>query len=324
MYSDDEIDSAVLAGAISADAAAALRAHVTDARKTPGADEEHFRLVSGFNDIFVVIASCLLILAVAWIGESFQVWLGALLAAATSWTLAEFFVRNRRMALPAIVLLLAFVGGLYVATLALTGKAHAVSSGVAALGAWLHWRRFHVPITIAAGAGAVAAGIIATIVSYAPAARETIIFCAGIAVLVYALRWDGSDLLRQTRRSDVAFWLHLLAAPLLVHPVFSTLGIFSDQIDAGRAALVLVLYVALAFVSLCLDRRALMVSALGYVLYAFTALLRQSGVVSLSFSMTALVVGAALLVLSARWQKSRSFALRALPAGVLKRVPPLR
>jgi hypothetical protein len=28
--------------------------------------------------------------------------------------------------------------------------------------------------------------------------------------------WDSSDRARLTRRSDVAFWLHLLAAPMIV------------------------------------------------------------------------------------------------------------
>jgi hypothetical protein len=326
MYSDDEIDSAVLAGAISAEAAAALRAHVAAQRHAPNVDEEHFRLVSGFNDVFVVVACCLLVLAVAWIGESVRAWLGAFMAAGASWGLAEFFVRSRRMALPAVFLLLAFVAGVYFGLADLTSS-HALAGAAAAFAALAHWARFHVPITVAAGLCALVIGTISALVATVPGAKDWVsglMFCAGIAVLAYAMRWDASDRLRQTRRADVAFWLHLLAAPLLVHPVFSALGIFTRQIDLGGALLVLALYIAIGFVSLCIDRRALMISALGYVLYAFSALLKSSGVVSLSFSFTALFVGAALLVLSARWQKSRAVALRALPAAVLARVPPLR
>ena len=37
----------------------------------------------------------------------------ALAVAVTSWGLAEYFTRQRRMALPSIVLLLAFVGGVF-------------------------------------------------------------------------------------------------------------------------------------------------------------------------------------------------------------------
>lgn len=45
---------------------AAFRAHVAALRDTPAADEEHFRLVTGFNDVFVVIACPLLLASVAW------------------------------------------------------------------------------------------------------------------------------------------------------------------------------------------------------------------------------------------------------------------
>ena len=37
----------------------------------------------------------------------------------------------------------------------------------------------------------------------------------GIGVFLFAMRWDSSDPARVTRRSDVAFWLHLLAAPMI-------------------------------------------------------------------------------------------------------------
>jgi hypothetical protein len=73
------------------------------------------------------------------------------------------------------------------------------------------------------------------------------------------------------------------------------------------------MYIGIGMVSLWIDRRALMVSALGYVLYAFSALLQNSGLVSLGFALTALVVGCALLLLSAFWQRSRAITLPWLP-----------
>src|SRR4028119_1611577 len=119
MYSESDLESAVAAGALSREAAAALRDHVAGARETPLVDEEHFRLLTGFNDIFVGIAAVILLLAVGWIGyyvppnidgEGPSLFMG-LFVAATAWGLAEFFTRQRRMALPSILLLLAFVGG---------------------------------------------------------------------------------------------------------------------------------------------------------------------------------------------------------------------
>ena len=68
MYTEEDLNAAVQAGAISADAADAFRSHVAASRHTPVADEEYFRLVTGFNDIFVVIACALLLVSVTWIG----------------------------------------------------------------------------------------------------------------------------------------------------------------------------------------------------------------------------------------------------------------
>ena len=71
MYTEDDLRGAVASGALSAEAADALRTHVRDARTAPATDEEHFRLVNSFNDIFVTIAAVLLLVAMAGIGQAF-------------------------------------------------------------------------------------------------------------------------------------------------------------------------------------------------------------------------------------------------------------
>lgn len=330
MYSEEDLVSAIRAGVLTDETATAFRSHVARLKSGPAVDEEHFRLVTGFNDIFVVIACLLLLASVAWIGATFVPWLAAVAVSVAAWLLAEFFVRRRRMALPAIVLLLGFVGGILAASIIFlekTSDTFVVASALAAVATWLHWLRFQVPITVAAGAAAVVGCIVALLFAATPEARNwttAISLIAGIAVFALAIRWDAADTLRQTRRSDVAFWLHLLAAPLLVHPVFTSLGVFSGQTKLGQAISVVVLYVAIALISLSIDRRALMVSALIYVLYTFSALLKQYGVVSLSFAITALVIGSALLLLSAFWHPSRAFVLRLFPLAVQKRLAPFR
>src|SRR6476646_2975873 len=125
MYSQQELDDAVASGVITEQAANALRAHVASQRATAIPDEEQFRLITGFNDIFVSIAAAILLFAVGWIGQSIGQSLGLVLdgdgpsplaplaVAATSWGLALFFTAKRRMALPLILLLLGFVGGVF-------------------------------------------------------------------------------------------------------------------------------------------------------------------------------------------------------------------
>ena len=70
MYSEEDINSAVSAGALSADAAAAFRAHMTQVRDMPRGDEENFRLINSFNDIFVAIGVVIMLVAAGAIGQA--------------------------------------------------------------------------------------------------------------------------------------------------------------------------------------------------------------------------------------------------------------
>ena len=113
MYSESDLQAAVDAKVLTPEAAMALRSHIASARSAPAADEESFRLITGFNDIFVSIAAVILLIAVGWIGASIHTALGGAFVAVSAWFLAEYFTRKRRMALPSIVLVLAFSGGVF-------------------------------------------------------------------------------------------------------------------------------------------------------------------------------------------------------------------
>ncbi|HEX8191802.1 MAG TPA: hypothetical protein VF552_02795 [Allosphingosinicella sp.] len=351
MYSESDLEAAVAAGALTPDAAASLRNYVAGARATPVVDEEHFRLLTGFNDIFVAVAAAILLAALAMIGH----WTGpnidydgpspmsGLLVAIAAWGLAEFFTRKRRMALPSILLLLAFVAAVFATSLfglvlavgvervedneALISSVIAASAAVAVAAAWFHWRRFRVPITVAAGALAFSAGILGMIgMTVGDSARfEDIMMgfglALGIGVFLFAMWWDASDPRRETRRSDVAFWLHLLAAPLIVHPVFHLLGLTDGDATVLEALVVLLLYVGLGVTALAIDRRALLVSALAYVLWALSSLFETVGPVELNLALTAFVIGSGLLVLSAFWHQARRAVVKPLPAGLQSRLP---
>lgn len=334
MYSDEELVSAMEAGVMTQEQVTAFRNHVEQERTTPAVDEEHFRLITGFNDIFVVIACVLLLVSVTWIGGAVSSSFAYVLQAATAWSLAEYFTLKRRMSLPSIVLLLAFVGGVFTAgvdMLSTSGLSADITKGIpsaiAAFAAWCHWKRFKVPVTVAAGIGTLAAGAILLLVGFIPEIRDFIlplVFIAGLAVFFLAMRWDSSDTRRQTGRSDVAFWLHLLAAPLMVHPVFSLLMFGESNVGVIQASIVISLYIVIAVVSISIDRRALMVSALAYVLYAINSILEVYGVVSLGFAFTAFAIGSGLLLLSAFWHICRKVLLDYYPSSIREHLPALR
>ncbi len=143
----------------------------------------------------------------------------------------------------------------------------------------------------------------------------------GIGVFLFAMRWDSSDPARVTRRSDVAFWLHLLAAPMIVHPIFTLLKLNDGTATVAEGLIVVALYVVLGITALAIDRRALLVSALAYVLFALSALFREFGAVELNVALTALVIGSSLLMLSAFWHQARRLVVERLPGTLRQRLP---
>ena len=350
MYTDKDIDSAIDQGVLSEQDAAAFRAHVSQLRKTQTQDNEQFSLIGGFHDVFIAIACVLVLVSIGYLGVVLtgivfpraMVGLfigGGLSTMLASWGLAEFFTRKRQKALPSIILVLGFVIGTIFSAGAIVelvngdggiedfngadfGFDGVVVIGVTVIALFAHWRRFKVPITVAALTFAII-GFFGILVGFAirPIPLNIFLFLGGLATLAVALRWDISDLERQTRRSDVAFWLHLLAAPLLVHPIFVSLNVFEPDTSVISAAVIILAYGVMSVISLSLDRRALMVSGLGYALYAFYVILESIGFTGVSFSIAGLVIGSGLLLMSAFWEYCRRGLVRHYPVFLQKLLP---
>jgi hypothetical protein len=343
MYSESDLDAAVAAGKLTAEEAAKFRTFIAAQKTAPDVDEEFVRLVSGFNDIFVSIAIVLVLTALGVLTA--PTGSPGLCVAAASWGLAEYFTRQRHMALPSILLLLTYVSGVAVTLVWVIGfniatgfalifghSATLPGSATLLLGPLLigaatyaHWRRFRVPITIAAGAGwfiffglAMLLGLMPVLRPAAPA----LLLACGLAVFALGLRWDMADRNRITRRTDVAFWLHLLAAPLIVHPLFHLLGLLHGNASPASALAAIAIYLGLGLVALLVDRRALLVSGLFYLFSALSAVLKATGMLGHGLAMTALVAGAALLLLSAFWHKARQSVMLFVPAGLRRFLPP--
>lgn len=315
-------------------------------RQTPSADEEQFRLITSFNDIFVAIAGILVLVGAGWLGGGIWPPLGGVAVAAAAWGMAEFFTRQRRMAFPSIIFFLAFVGGVYafgmfgalkwfgVAGFSFSASsrdfliAQSVGAALVVGACWVHWQRFMVPITVAAGVAAIArlAFTLVATAAYPYIGRWMLLLVlgAGVVVFGYAMTWDMADRERKTRKSDVAFWLHLAASPMIVHPIFVLMGVtmgMSGDNAVVIALLAIVIYAILAVIALIVDRRAILVSALAYVLAAAIYLVSQIGSSSLSFALAIIIIGSSLLMLSAFWQTMRKRVLPLLPETLRNRMP---
>jgi hypothetical protein len=250
------------------------------------------------------------------------------------------------MALPSIVLLVVFAGSIFAAGnhLLIEQKVGYLPSllesigwtndrpGMIALTALMtcavvavHYIRFRIPITIAAGTAALAVTVLALLVAVAPdltkANIRIIILILGLAIFALAMRFDLSDPQRVTRRNDIAFWLHLLAAPLIVHSVISGLAVNDASSPVWTAGSVLVIFMALGAVAVAIDRRAMLVSGLAYAGYAFSSLIREVGFEGDTVPATLLTLGAFVLLLSAGWRPVRTALLRLLPTHLAQRLP---
>lgn len=328
MYSDEDLTLAVEKGIFTASSVNEFRQSISTINHSPSVDEENFKLIGGFNDIFVVIACGLLLFSSVFVLQDISESLGFAVLTLLSWALAEFFVLKRKMSLPAILLLIAFVGGVFSFALSFFTDVTEISIVVAAaastVAAYIHWLRFKVPITVAAGTVAAIGLIVSLVLSVFPDTQNWIfylVFICGITAFLLAMHWDSADTQRVTGKSDVAFWLHLASAPLIIHPIFYGLGVFDGNESLWVMALVILLYIVMSVISITIDRRAFMVSSLAYVIYALKTIMDTYGDVSYSFALTGVVMGATLLLLSAFWQTTRNSIVKTLPTTIQRYIP---
>lgn len=346
--SEQTVLAAVERGIISPEQAERLRALEAELAPSTAAplplpdDDERLRLVGGFGDIFVTIGLTLFLGALGYFGDALgDAGMWAVLAAA-SWLLAEFFTRVQRMALPSIVLLMVFCCSvLYAASASLGGdnmtfppgdflfgpRARAtLLGGLGALvAALLYYWRFRVPIALAAAAAAAVLILVGFVAAAAPGAvnmvTNPLLVVCGLGIFALAMRFDLSDPQRLTRRTDIAFWLHMLAAPLIVHPLIQ--GFIGPDGSPGVAGAlpVLAVFTVLGVVAVLIDRRALLASGLSYAGVAFASLIEVTGFTKSSTPLSLLVLGALILLLSALWHPLRRGVLALLPARLAQRLP---
>jgi hypothetical protein len=340
VFGRNDLEAAVARGVLDRSAADGFAEFLIQSRKevASDADEERLRLITGFNDIFVTIGIALFLGALNYLLSTYGALASGAGVAIAAWGLAEVFTRRKRMALPSIVLLVVFVVSSAGVSHTLFAPASSFFSifdygnlpglpyGLAAVAASvLHWWRFHVPITIAAFAAGLAMTAVAMVENFSSGfvfEHASLVFIPiGLAIFAVAMKFDMSDRNRTTQRTDIAFWLHLLAAPLIVHSIVYPL-LTESAVDLGAAVAIVTLFAVLSLVALTVDRRALLVSSLLYLGYASSRLLSWSGVASENAGLSILIVGGTVLVLSVAWQPLRRIVLGILPQNLRNLVPP--
>ncbi|HZH11363.1 MAG TPA: hypothetical protein VEZ24_13450 [Microvirga sp.] len=349
MITDAVLEQGVVRGIVTNEQVDSLRILARDmaaAAIPEPEDDEKLRFVTGFSDIFVTLGLGLFTGSLGYFGSLFGSIVMWPVLAVAAWLLAEFFTRKRRMALPSIALLGLFAFSVFAAAAhalrwAFEGAPEsylplriwlfqspwiAVVAGLITVGMTaLHYRRFRVPVTIAAGTAALVVALLGVLLAIFPKPPSGMIlltlFLAGCGVFALAMRFDLSDPERVTRRNDIAFWLHLLAAPMIVHPLVSSFLGNTILPPMGMSVAVLAMFALLGAVAVVIDRRAILVSGLAYAGYAFASLIREVGLEDQTVPATLLALGAFVLLLSAGWRPVRTALLRLLPNHLAQRLP---
>ncbi len=328
MYTDEDLNLAIKKGVFTKSSVKEFRNLILALKGSSSVDEEHFKLIGRFNDTFIVIACALLLFSSLWILKSINDSLGFIVFTVLSWYLSQFFIFKKKMALPAIFLTLSFVGGVFALFLSFfffsSEEAFIAASVASIIAAYVHWSHFKVPITIAAGTVAILGLLVSIVFNIFPDARSwmlLIMLICGLASFSFAMYWDSSDRNRKTRRSDVAYWLHFLAAPLIIHPVVSHLGVLSGDESISNMIAIVILYMVMTSISIIIDRRVFMVSSLLYMLYVITVFINTFGGIGYSFALMGVVMGATLLLLSAFWRRIRRYMFKVLPDKIKNHIP---
>ena len=380
-----DLPAAVDAGIISPDQATdlvafsnrALLQSVADTSRATD-DRETFRLIGGFNDIFVTIGIVLLLAGAAFsldsvVGRSMQIQFTIM--AGLIWLLAEYISRVKRMKLPSTVLALGFlfcISGLLqiwltrrfdfaepenaLAALVLLDQgqmAGLISFSVILVVSAIYFWRFRVPVqaavialaatglvTVAASElfmdevarGQVQLSNVADVMLLIQRLLVLPLIC-GLVIFATGIYLDFKDRNRLSTLSDAAFWLHLISAPMIVHPLFilsSGQDVGFGTIEPGVAATagLVSLMVVIVLISLAIDRRALLIPTLTYFgalgIYRIVANASDSTGIP-AFALVLLVIGALIIIFGMGWQRIRRIVIGStLPHRWLAALPPIK
>lgn len=305
---DQHLDKAVSRDIINTDQRAALLALAVEDDPTKSSpEEEQFRFISGFNDIFLAIGVGLFIAATVLAADLFDYRFASLAAAAIGmWLVSEILTARLRRAIPSMLAAGAFLVFAVWASVTLSGRYLETSNDdvntaialygmavSACLWAIVYFYRFRLPFSVFLIGGAfVWLGFLITLNLFSGLAslqsvnfREDLpasyALLSGVILFAIAMRCDRADPNRSSLNADYGFWLHLLAAPLIVHAIMYlvtglTFGGLDSAANAKSAFSVVGLFAILAVVALIINRRAILVAALTYLGGALWYLMSQS------------------------------------------------
>jgi len=283
--------------------------------------EEPLKFIRSFGDVFISLGVLLLAISVNMANLTGLYLIAPVLGFIA---ISEWLVRVRRLALPGIVILLSILFFVNEAIGAHIDAAVFIKTGLIGLTSLLFYLRYKMPFSLLPLAASVVAMVIMQL-GFDVLQNPVIFVVMGLLVFAVAMWFDSRDTKRVSHLSDSAFWLHLLASPLLVHGVMVSM-FFSDQawVNAlSKEVIVLSFFVLFFFLALLVDRRAMLISTQIYVIYALTNFLQGSLDSSQNVLMFVLIVlGLFVIFFGTYWYKARSLIFGFLSGSVISKYLP--
>ncbi len=330
----EQIEAALAAGIIDPAQARAMRAK-SNAEKndTPFentaliGNENELRFIRSFSDVFVSLGIAMLSIGLMFMIGMIGGGVWYLLGAAALWAMCEYFGRTKRAHLPTLFLAIGYLVFVYSGLSDLVdigAKPGVVPAIITVLAMALFYWRFRLPFSLALIAVSLIILVFALVGHAVPAGL--LMLLSGLVLFISALWYDTHDTDRKTRYADNAFWLHFTAAPLIIHgfailflhpKVFKIGGIIPMvQLDKADAMSLLGIIGVLALIGLAINRRALLVSSLGYAAFAIAFIIKDTGMNTGNvLGLTLLLLGAAIVFLGVGWHGARRVLLKFLPHG---------
>lgn len=306
MLTKELLNKAAGKGIISKDQVTALLAFINEESASPGSGgEEQLRFVRGFGDVFITLGIILVAISFRFTGIDGYYYAIPIL---TFIITAEWLVRIRKLALPGMAILLCiiyFVNDFFT----LSGDQKSLANlGLITATSLVFYLRYKMPFSLLPTAASLIAILIYTIgidIIHQP----YLLSIMGLCVFTTAMWFDARDTQRKSYLSDSAFWLHLLAAPLISHGIMIVI-LFSEPgslLATYRDVFIIGFFILFFLTALFVDRRAILISSTAYAIYAITQLSKgQFADVQSLIAFVFMAFGVFVVLFGTYWYKART------------------
>jgi hypothetical protein len=280
---------------------------------------EQLKFMRSFGDIFIALGVVLLAFTSSQLAVNT---IYQFITIVAFFLISEWLVGYKRLVLPGITILLSILYFVNEVVDATSGVHESLDVFLMITAALLFYFRYKMPFSlypVAVGCIYLSIELLGINVIEHP----YIFILLGLVVFIVAMWYDSRDTQRVTSLSDNGFWLHLLAAPLIVHGVMVSLFLSNNNSLQSNSLSILLLFTLFFFIALFVDRRAILVSSFAYALYAvFKFAYQQFMQVDNMTLFIFMGVGIFIIFFGTYWYKVRKLVFSPISSlGICKLVP---